>query len=76
MAKAPSTTCGPWGRVFSHCRFDFVSFLRVQSAASRAMRLNNSPSSMPEQTLSWLPRIAARGRSFRSMSMAWFGLAP
>src|SRR5258708_14898374 len=40
MAKVSSTRTGPSGRRFSHCRFDLVSLRRVQSAASRAIRLD------------------------------------
>ena len=76
MAKALVHDRRPWGSDFSHWRFDRVSLRRVHIAASRAMRLNSSPFSIPEQTLSWLPRMPTSGFRERSMSTVWFGLAP
>ena len=76
IANCPSTTIGPSGSERSHWRFEGVSFLRVHIAAWRATRLKSSPSSIPEQTLSWLPRMATRGLSLRTMSIVWFGFAP
>ena len=76
IANAPSTTAGPSGRLWSQRRLVRVSLRRVHMAASSATRLKSSPFSMPEQTLSWLPRMTTSGRSWRTRSTAWFGLAP
>ena len=54
---------GPRAASCSQRRFAGVSLRRVHIAAWSATRLNISPSSTPEQTLSWLPRIATRGFS-------------
>src|SRR5258706_16283 len=73
IAKAPSTTAGPSGNRWSHLRFAGVSFWRVHIAACSATRLNSSPSSIPEQTLSWLPRMATSGQPLDNPTGDGFG---